>query len=479
MPADAPRALRLELDAPPGGGCALAEAAFVPAALARDARAQAPRRVLLVTSDTHRGDHLGASGSGVPVRTPNLDALAARGTLFLDCWVSANFTNPSHAALMTGTSPQATGITSNDRALDDAAPTLAERFAAAGFRTFAALSAHHLGDAVSGLGQGFDRVAWPDASQRPSGETLDALLPWLDEADDDPRPLFVWLHVFDAHLPYVPLPEFERLGYDGPADPFDPSRPPLPFDDRLPAGLHGLRDVEFARAEYRGCVASLDHELRRVFGRPALDDALVAVVGDHGESLGAHDIWFNHAGLYPDTLHVPLILAGPGVPAGRVESRPVRQVDLGRTLLDLAGLPDASFPGRSLVAPAADDDGTRFALASHATSASITRGRHHLVLQLVDHHQRWHAHDVELYDLVDDPDCTRDVTDAQLDVARELRARLIAWLDAAGCARWAGRVDDDAALHEQLAALGYVEGADASDAPLFVPDDCASCRRFR
>jgi arylsulfatase A-like enzyme len=126
--------------------------------------------VLLVTSDTHRGELLGTTAGGL-VRTPALDALAARGVVFLDAMSTSNATNPSHAALMTGLHPRDTRVVTNRDPLARRAVTLAERFAAAGYRTAATYSAFHLDDATSGLGQGFDRYEGPGA---PTGLDFDA-----------------------------------------------------------------------------------------------------------------------------------------------------------------------------------------------------------------------------------------------------------------------------------------------------------------
>ena len=117
--------------------------------------------VLLVTSDTHRADHLGSAKSGVDILTPNLDALANRGILFENCFTATNVTNPSHIAMMTAVHPRDTAILNNYRPLIEDANTLAERFREAGYATIAVTSTNHLGHESSGLGQGFDRMYRP------------------------------------------------------------------------------------------------------------------------------------------------------------------------------------------------------------------------------------------------------------------------------------------------------------------------------
>ncbi|MFT7678581.1 MAG: hypothetical protein ACI8QC_002574 [Planctomycetota bacterium] len=104
-------------------------------------RREKPKTVLLVTSDTHRADYLGASNSGVFVKTPDLDALAARGVLFEDCGSVTNVTNPSHIAMLTGTPVRDTGIVDNATPVSEQAETLAEAFSNRGYLTYASASA--------------------------------------------------------------------------------------------------------------------------------------------------------------------------------------------------------------------------------------------------------------------------------------------------------------------------------------------------
>ena len=96
-------------------GCALSTPTVA------SARGDAPT-VVLITTDTHRFDHMAFNEAGVDVETPVQDALAARGVVFTDCFAPVNVTNPSHVALMTGESVLVTGVRSNFSRLSDAAP---------------------------------------------------------------------------------------------------------------------------------------------------------------------------------------------------------------------------------------------------------------------------------------------------------------------------------------------------------------------
>jgi arylsulfatase A-like enzyme len=214
---------------------------------------------------------------------------------------------------------------------------------------------------------------------------------------------------------------------------------------------------------------------------------VVAVTADHGESFGKHGVWYGHAGLYPDSVHVPLILSWPGAPAGRRVSVPVSQLDLAATLLELSGVAGHDLPGQSF-ASLAVDQGTaletpRFALSAHRFSASVTSESRHLILHLTPQHQRnmtssFARHQVELYDLDADPDCVEDLSVAQHAETARLRARLITWLEAAEDKGWVGQELDDPERLEQLRQLGYLEVADAGHTTLWTPDDCDHCAAF-
>lgn len=433
--------------------------------------------VLLITSDTHRGDALGLASRKLGVATPFLDRLAAQGVRFENCFSATNVTIPSHAAILTGVSPRDSGLIDNMHALAADGLTLAERFRDNGWATIAAVSAAHLDAAWSGLGQGFDRVAVSNASKRDAGATLSMLEEWIP--DYNGRPLFVWLHLFDAHTPYKPPKDFGARYWPSGKNPWDRhlSDPP---PGSIPPYMKGVRDVDWIRSRYLGEVGYLDNELARLFGRPRFQGAIVAFTGDHGESLGAHQIWWDHAGLFQDSLHVPLILSWPDGPRGERVAQRVSNLDLGRTLLDLAGLKQVEMPGRDLLEPSAAEE-PLFALACYGLSASVTEGDEHFILHLCDHELgygvRRERHSSELYDLARDPGCTQELSAERPARARELRAKLIAWLRAAEPRTWSQSPQGKVGSLEHLADLGYVqrERREPSSAWFPVHCDCRHC----
>lgn len=436
------------------------------------------RTVLLVTSDTHRADHVGAAHSSVTIATPNLDALAARGLFFEDCVSSINLTVPSHAALMTGVHPRDSGLVDNVSMLSDQAPTLAERFREAGYATFAAVSVQHLEQ--GGVDQGFDRLSGPFEFQRDSAETMERLCAWIDEADG--VPLFLWLHSFDAHDPYEVPEAYRRLYYAADRNPYARNLPRID-EALLPSWDMRVRDLDYIAAQYASEVTYLDEKLGKLLEHPRIRDAVVAVTADHGEFLIGRR-HFDHFGIHPSTISIPLILAWPGAPQGRRIKTPVRQIDLGRTLLDLAGLETAEFPGHDLTGELVN--APRFGVAGNAKAASVYADGWFLWLSLKnpvfdEGRPPTPAHKVGLYHVADDPDCRNDLSEEQPELTRKLRAALVEWLVQPRRAWSITNRTQDAAMLAELAQLGYATDlSEDEDAVWFDPTcTCEWCAKFQ
>lgn len=441
-----------------------------------------PPTVLYVSSDTHRADHVNAARLGVEIDTPALDALAETGLFFENCWTTTNVTSPSHVAMMTGVHPRDTRLVTNIDRLAPQALTLAEVYRDAGWGTLAAVSVRHLGPRGTDLGQGFDRMLAPTSEPWDAEVPVDQLLDWMEE--NEGKPLFLFLHFFDAHHPYAPPPAFDRRYYPKDKDPSDMSLPPI---DARPGSMPmdmlagNLRDLEYPKAQYRAEVSYLDSQLARIFAVPRVEAGLIAVTADHGEVLVKNGTYFNHGELYPDTLHVPLVLGGGALPEDvrgqRVGAR-VAQLDLPRTLLDLSGLGAVDFPGRILLNALGSDPnaaGEHFALAAHGNSASLAEGRWFLLLHLRNHQgthpQPRTQHQVELFDLELDPECLVDVSAENADVVDDLRTRLVAWLlDSAPTSLSTKRVASAAEL-ATLRELGYsTDAAVIEEEPWYAPE---------
>ena len=431
----------------------LAASVVVGARLARrqgapaGAQRKGPLNVLLVTLDTTRADRLGCYGYAA-ARTPRLDRLAAGGVRFDNAFADAPITLPSHASLLTGLHPFAHGVRNNGNFyLPDRFETLATVLGRRGYRTAAFVSAFVL-DRRYGLARGFetydDRTDEPDASERsPEAErrgdrTALACTRWLDvhASGGAQPPFFVWLHLYDPHEPYAPPPPF-RETFAG-----------RPYDG----------EVAFADTAMGSVLDSLQrHGL--------LDRSLVAVVADHGESLGDHGEETHSMFLYEAAIRVPLILWRPGLlPAGRVVASPVRTVDVAPTILDLLGAPPLAAPGaRSLSSVIAGRDEPGPPVYAETWVPKLYMNGAALRALRTERFKLIDAPRPELYDVVRDPGETDNRIAADPDTANRLRAELQRLGAAGGAAMSVGPVDGEAA--EKLRALGYLGASGAMAGP--------------
>jgi arylsulfatase A-like enzyme len=321
-----------------------------------------PPNVVLVLVDTLRADRLGSYGYQRGV-TPFLDELAARGTRFARAYAPSSWTNPSVASLFTSRAPEQHLVTRQDAVLDDAEETLAEALEPLGYEAIGVVANFRLQRQL-GFGQGFD--VWQPATVEQFGngdkarapvvgqETLARLerhwrrWPWQRD-----QPVLLYLHFMEPHGPYRP-PEPFRARF---ADVVPPSVSADAANQKLVDGDFAAvspDEVALLDALYDAEIAAFDAALRALFGelaaRGVLGGALVVVTADHGEEFFEHGGLGHGRTLYEESVRVPLLMLGPGVPAGRVVDAVVSLLDVAPTLLDLLGLPPApTFEGRSLV----------------------------------------------------------------------------------------------------------------------------------
>jgi len=292
-----------------------------------DARAL---NLLVITLDTTRADRIGAYGYQ-NIETPTIDRLAREGVLFEQTMAAAPLTLPAHCTIFTSRFPPEHGVRDNGGFfLSPQQLTLATYLKGKGLSTGAVVAAYVL-DRKWGIGQGFDtymddfelsgrRGFGMGDIQRPGNEVVDKALPWLERVRD--QRFFGWLHFYDPHEPYDP---------------------PEPFKSR------------YAGHPYNGEIAFMDSQIARVVDflerNRLLDKTVIAVMGDHGESLNQHGEGSHGFFIYEATTRVPFIIRAPFErTAGRRVADPVRSVDLVPTVLDLMGIaPPKGIAGVSLV----------------------------------------------------------------------------------------------------------------------------------
>ena len=406
---------------------------------------------MLVTIDTLRADRLGSYGNhGLP--TPNLDRLAAEGTMAPDAMVHVPLTRPSHFSLFSGLLPSEHGIrdnVSNVRAPET--PLLAEVLQTAGFRTAAFVSSIVLAS-HTGLNRGFDtysdefeteagRTFFASELQRRGDETVEEAVSWLESNAPGPEArLFAWIHLYDPHEPYDP---------------------PEPYASR-----YAERPYEGEIAWTDELVGRIDAALTRLELR---DQTLLTVTADHGEGMGEHREATHGFFIYQSTLAVPLLFRGPGVmPGGRLPVT-VRTIDLLPTFLELVGVPapaGATFPGQSLAAALQGQEPP----PAPVTYAETLEPRLHYGwsdLRSV-REGKWkyiQAPRPELYDLENDPGERRNLVEVEPSRVEALQASLGRILAAESTARGPGSSGASLPLdlREKLGALGYMGGAGAAD----------------
>ncbi|HZF12710.1 MAG TPA: sulfatase [Thermoanaerobaculia bacterium] len=433
-----------------------------------------PRRgapnVLVYLIDTLRPDVLGSYGGPGP--TPTLDRLAGGGVLFERAYSTSSWTRPAVASLFSGLPVSAHQVGSEAFSLPESALTLAERFRLLGYQTAGVIANGHVLPSLH-FDQGFETYDWPPfpdqvgstwepaavTANPAAGEVHRLALRRLTESRDRRRPLFLYVHVVDPHQPYRP-PEWV-LGEKRPAENVNNF-----LLRSINEGEEGspqlLADLALA---YRGAVAYADRELGRFLAQLGtlvdLDQTVILVVSDHGEAFFEHRFVGHRNWLYEELTRVPMILRGPGIPAGRREVAPVSLLDVVPTLLALAepgSRPAGRVPGVNLLAPGAGSRLAGRAVPSEfGTGAALVRGEWKLT---------YHGEDPEglrfrLYDLREDPAEDDDRFGREPEVARQLQAALRAWQATARRLALPALPVEVArlgsGLRENLRALGYVK----------------------
>ena len=406
------------------------------------------QNVLIVTIDTLRADALRSYG-GI-ADTSTLDRLASEGIRFTFAHAHAVVTLPSHSSILTGQYPFEHGVRDNaGYRLGDSAVTIAETLRDKGWATGAFVGAFPV-DRQFGLAQGFDvyddlggrGVAQAEFAfaERKAEVVVAAARAWIQQQQ---KPWFAWVHVFDPHSPYAP---------------------PAPFDSRYPG------------EPYAGEVAYVDQalapllELARSGSRPTT----VIVTADHGEGLGDHGELTHGVFAYEATLRVPLILAqvsSASSPLSRPATSdvPVRHVDIAPTIADLLNLKldaPSNLPGRSLLA-ALDSQDEPPPSYFEAMTPMLKRGWAPL-RGLIDGRGKYIELPVEeVYDLGADPREEKNIARTDSARARALVDRLAAFnapLPGEG-------TKETAAVRARLQSLGYLSGSAPRKARYTEEDD--------
>ena len=415
-------------------------------------REPSAKHVILISIDTARADHFGFMGNGW-IRTPNLDALAAESIVFDDYMTVVPTTLASHTTLFTGKYPHNHGTPRNGFTVNPDNEMLPEILLRAGMTTVGFAGSFAL-DSRFGFAQGFARYDeefdilvgdWGvDQNQRLASNVTAAVRRYLDERGV-PNRLFLFAHYFDPHRPYTAMAPYDTL-YDSrgrrglqPIPLLKSGTAFLPEEARREARRHEL--------QYAAEISYTDEQIGLLIAdlrdRGILDDALLVITTDHGESLWEHEEQFDHGfTVYQSTMHSVLMIRLPGGESGgrRVEET-VASVDVLPTILEYLGMrPPADVDGeavelRNIDRPMSErvrfGEATKpwrgledYGWANSLKARCVRKGRHKLIVTRYKRRE-------ELYDVVSDPselhDLLADPSSAHEALARELRAELEDW----------------------------------------------------
>ncbi|MDE0672269.1 MAG: sulfatase-like hydrolase/transferase [Caldilineaceae bacterium SB0662_bin_9] len=440
--------------------------------------------ILFVMDDQHRHDFLGLDTP--TVSTPHIDRLARQGTRFTHCCVNAPVCAPSRISLASGLHPWRMGAVDNSSYLPLRIPTYYQRLRDHGYKVASAgkldlakpagYNGRH-GTRACNYQWGFTdpceiegkmHAGRSDTPQGPYGFMLrekgqfDAFVNdyqsrhdrgWIKDASHDSvlteelhSDTYVgeranrWLQDAPQDAPWHMF-----VSFVGPHDPFDP---PTSWAERYrtadmpepitsdavdkPAWVQHRRldmspeEILQTRRQYAANISLIDHWVGKMLNtlaqRGMLDNTIVIFASDHGEMLGDHGLYTKSVA-YEASLRVPLILSGPGIPAGETRDTLAELSDINPTICELAGVPYLGSEANSLDAkslmPTVRDSGTPHrdnAMAQLRGFASLRTDTHKLILN-------WNSQ-TELYDLVEDPGECHNIADQEPNLVNHLRGQL-------------------------------------------------------
>ena len=412
--------------------------------------------VFLITIDTLRSDHLHCYGYE-RIQTPAIDELAKQGIRFSQAFTPSPITNTSHTSILTGLLPSSHGVSDFGVPLATSHSTVAEILNKEGYTTAAFIGAVILDSRTlaPGLDRGFQfydnflektdtKSRWGRIERR-GMDVVQRAKTWLSAHEEAPH--FVWLHLYDPHDPYEPPSPYSDIYKDRPYD----------------------GEVAYADSALGDFIAYLKK-------KNWYEEALVIVVGDHGEGLGEHGEETHGIFLYDSTTHVPLIVKLPKEKqAARVVEEQVRTTDILPTILELLGIPaPANLDGISLK-PAFLDAGAPSRTVLGETDYPLRFGWAPLRSVRNEGFKFIEAPKPEFYDLRSDPGELRNhyvPWDAEVQKLRKVLA------ESRGALPHAGKPSAAAVpstTMDELRALGYLGPADAHSStnvpePSLLPD---------
>ncbi len=448
--------------------------------------------IIFIVIDALRPKNLGCYGYVKPT-SPNIDRLAKEGLLFKDAYSCTNATDPSLTAIFSGKFCRSHGIMKHGALLQSAevqaflksTQTLPEILKLNGYRTLAIdwLGRWHTKgyDYYSGIlrtaGQwGGQRLTYGQTREyamnmaktgltryvssikskistlgkqpkiKPRTETYGDATAVTQKAKEIIREnlnnnFFLFVHYWDTHFPYNNPVSVEEtpvtLGRDG-----KEQLEKIKHKDKMKQ-ISLLGGVEKTLDMYDGAITFVDQEIGNLIEAlrqwGILENTLIIVTADHGESLTEHGIYFAHNGLYQVTLHVPLIFKYAGLPNGKVVTGFVQHTDVAPTILDILGIGNGpDHDGKSLLPLIYDNKQLSLAIYAEETHSAkkqmVATYKYKYIRALskqdavCKYCHMIHGGIEELYDLEKDPEEVSNVIADHSDEASQLRGLLAEWI---------------------------------------------------
>ena len=392
------------------------QASSAGAAVAASSAAVSSRpNVLLIMADQFRWDAMGAFGNSV-IRTPNLDAIAAGGTRFTECWAQHPVCMPSRASIFTGRYPSVHGVRSNGVPLSRHETTMAQAFLKNGYRTGGAGKFHfvphyhrqlplmeshpdpfygfeefHIGeDQRAGEQAEWMKRYHPKYAGKPDSEipielhnsywSASHTIDFIRRSANRGEPFFAFCSFVDPHHAYNPPSPYREMykEKDMPA-PYrregEHEGKPEFIQRRVASHRRLVERFRYLRTQYYGEVTLIDDSIGRILKAledyKVRDDTLIVFTPDHGDLLGDHDLFYKGQLHYCGCANLAQLVNWPGhVKAGKVVNGLVQEIDVFPTISELAGLPGTpGVQGRSQAAVLttdAEDTGYSSILIEHA-----------------------------------------------------------------------------------------------------------------
>ena len=464
--------------------------------------------ILFIVWDTVRYDHLSYNGYEKQT-TLFLDSISGELTHFQNAFAPTHWTLPSHTSMFTGLYPSEHGMNGQSSGLPEQTPVLAEILKKSGYQT-AAVTWNVFIDPNTGLDRGFDtfvgHTQLRDMALRKqslplsllarterlrdrlkatlkikgwvSSLMVDVACDWVADTWQPQAPFFMFMNFMDAHFPLFPLADFKRE-FGAPEKSSISKR--QAWENIACANTVSSTEVEGMVALYDASIAYLDFQLERLFeflsAKKLLDDTLVIIVSDHGESFGEHGLFGHTPSVYDTVTYVPLLMRLTDAKWRGVSYQPqVEIIDLFSTILDVAQF-DNIYPhhGQSLIDQLDEPDAQRYVFAERFPMGA---GMYKNLLKLKpDYDISWHIQSQksvrslshkyiwsdsgrhEFYDLRSDPGEESNLIDAELPEKDHLKSVLEQWIAGLNLstAPETRVMDDEAVIMERLADLGYIE----------------------